>query len=167
MLLKCYGIRMLVRCCHFVVATHHRNISVGSSCCNTYLRMVCLCILHLMAACQERLKRIKKDHGSAELGKVDVNMVIGGMRGITVYPSISRRIERHMLLCVRRALTAGSQGLILWSARCVWWRIAMSELRPLGCAQGPSYWSPTHNCEAPCRSSQIEMIPESRWCQVA
>lgn len=32
---------------------------------------------------QERLKRIKKEHGSAELGKVDVNMVIGGMRGIT------------------------------------------------------------------------------------
>lgn len=46
----------------------------------------------LVRALKDRLKRIKKDHGAAELGKVDVNMVIGGMRGITVCPSPSRTI---------------------------------------------------------------------------
>lgn len=33
---------------------------------------------------QERLKAIKKQYGSKELGKVTVDMTIGGMRGITV-----------------------------------------------------------------------------------
>ena len=33
---------------------------------------------------QERLKALKKAHGSKELGKVTVDMAIGGMRGITV-----------------------------------------------------------------------------------
>ena len=33
---------------------------------------------------QERLKNIKKQYGSKELGKVTVDMTIGGMRGITV-----------------------------------------------------------------------------------
>lgn len=33
---------------------------------------------------QERLKAIKKTHGGKELGKVTVDMAIGGMRGITV-----------------------------------------------------------------------------------
>lgn len=33
---------------------------------------------------QERLKAIKKNHGEKELGKVTVNMLIGGMRGIPV-----------------------------------------------------------------------------------
>ena len=32
---------------------------------------------------QERLKALKKQHGSKELHSVNVNMVIGGMRGIT------------------------------------------------------------------------------------
>lgn len=32
---------------------------------------------------QERLKALKKAHGSKELHSVNVNMVIGGMRGIT------------------------------------------------------------------------------------
>lgn len=35
---------------------------------------------------QERLKAIKKTHGGKELGKVTVDMAIGGMRGITVRP---------------------------------------------------------------------------------
>ena len=35
---------------------------------------------------QERLKKIKKELGSKEVGKVTVDMVIGGMRGITVLP---------------------------------------------------------------------------------
>ncbi len=33
---------------------------------------------------QERLKAIKKQYGGKELGKVTVDMTIGGMRGITV-----------------------------------------------------------------------------------
>lgn len=33
---------------------------------------------------QDRLKAIKKQYGSRELGKVTVDMTIGGMRGITV-----------------------------------------------------------------------------------
>lgn len=33
---------------------------------------------------QERLKAIKKEHGGKEVGAVTVDMVIGGMRGITV-----------------------------------------------------------------------------------
>ena len=33
---------------------------------------------------QERLKALRKEHGSKELGKVTTDMVIGGMRGITV-----------------------------------------------------------------------------------
>ena len=33
---------------------------------------------------QERLKGIKKSLGDKDMGKVTVNMVIGGMRGITV-----------------------------------------------------------------------------------
>lgn len=33
---------------------------------------------------QERLKALKKAHGGKELGKVTVDMAIGGMRGITV-----------------------------------------------------------------------------------
>ncbi len=33
---------------------------------------------------KERLKAIKKNHGDKELGKVTVNMLIGGMRGIPV-----------------------------------------------------------------------------------
>lgn len=36
---------------------------------------------------QERLKSIKKTHGGKEVGKVTVDMVIGGMRGITVSPA--------------------------------------------------------------------------------
>lgn len=32
---------------------------------------------------QERLKALKKEHGDKELHSVNVNMVIGGMRGIT------------------------------------------------------------------------------------
>lgn len=39
---------------------------------------------HSLHTLQDRLKRIKKEHGSFEMGKVDVNMVIGGMRGVTV-----------------------------------------------------------------------------------
>lgn len=39
---------------------------------------------HSVHSLQDRLKRIKKEHGSFEMGKVDVNMVIGGMRGVTV-----------------------------------------------------------------------------------
>lgn len=33
---------------------------------------------------QERLKKLKKEHGSLPLGNVTLDMVIGGMRGITV-----------------------------------------------------------------------------------
>ncbi len=48
-----------------------------------------LCVQVKYTAClcpytQERLKSIKKTHGSKELGKVTVDMAIGGMRGITV-----------------------------------------------------------------------------------
>ena len=32
---------------------------------------------------QARLKAIRKNHGTKELGKVTVNMAVGGMRGIT------------------------------------------------------------------------------------
>ncbi|KAG4958087.1 hypothetical protein JHK85_044467 [Glycine max] len=32
---------------------------------------------------QERVKKLKKDHGSVELGKITVDMVLGGMRGMT------------------------------------------------------------------------------------
>lgn len=32
---------------------------------------------------QERVKKLKKDHGSVELGKVTADMVLGGMRGMT------------------------------------------------------------------------------------
>jgi hypothetical protein len=47
---------------------------------------------------QERLKTLKKTYGSKELGKVTVDMAIGGMRGITVSlyhldPGIHRRTE--------------------------------------------------------------------------
>jgi hypothetical protein len=41
--------------------------------------------LHL----QEKLKGIKKDLGAKELGKVTVDMCIGGMRGIPVRGSIA------------------------------------------------------------------------------
>ncbi len=33
---------------------------------------------------QERLKGLKKAHGSMEMGATTLDMVIGGMRGITV-----------------------------------------------------------------------------------
>ena len=36
---------------------------------------------------QERLKAIRKEHGGKELGNVTVSMLIGGMRGIPVYPT--------------------------------------------------------------------------------
>lgn len=32
---------------------------------------------------QERLKKLKKEHGSAQLGNITVDMVLGGMRGMT------------------------------------------------------------------------------------
>ena len=40
---------------------------------------------------QERLKGLKKAHGSMELGKTTLDMVIGGMRGITVRRSCPHR----------------------------------------------------------------------------
>ena len=33
---------------------------------------------------QERLKKLKKEHGKKELGTVTLDMTIGGMRGIPV-----------------------------------------------------------------------------------
>ena len=41
---------------------------------------------------QDRLRALKKLHGSKELGAVTVDMCIGGMRGITVS---SRAIEKR------------------------------------------------------------------------
>lgn len=45
----------------------------------TCLPHACPCL-----AAQERLKALKKTYGSKDFGKVTVDMVIGGMRGITV-----------------------------------------------------------------------------------
>ncbi len=44
----------------------------------------CLLAEILLAAMQERLKALKKTHGSKSLGDVTVDMCIGGMRGIPV-----------------------------------------------------------------------------------
>ena len=44
---------------------------------------------------QERLKALKKTHGSKELGKVTVDMAIGGMRGITVCVISETLTEPH------------------------------------------------------------------------
>ena len=43
---------------------------------------------------QERLKAIKKQYGGKELGKVTVDMTIGGMRGITV-ALLSALLNKH------------------------------------------------------------------------
>ena len=40
---------------------------------------------------QERLKKLKKEHGKKELGTVTLDMTIGGMRGIPV-----KEFEFHM-----------------------------------------------------------------------
>ena len=40
---------------------------------------------------QERLKAIKKSYGSKQMGGVSVDMVIGGMRGITVSSSTTHK----------------------------------------------------------------------------
>jgi citrate synthase len=39
---------------------------------------------------QERLKALKKGHGSKSLGEVTVDMCIGGMRGIPVSGALAR-----------------------------------------------------------------------------
>ena len=54
---------------------------------------------------QERLKALRKTHGSKELGKVTVDMTIGGMRGITVSsPSLLGELQ-----CCRASLLRGTE----------------------------------------------------------
>ena len=58
------------KCTAFCAALHEAHVSFGNQ--------------HWTPYVQERLKAIKKNYGDKELGKVTVNMLIGGMRGIPV-----------------------------------------------------------------------------------
>lgn len=58
----------------------------------------CITPIHCAATAslllQERLKALRKEHGSKELGKVTADMVIGGMRGITVRHALAKQHMR-------------------------------------------------------------------------
>ena len=58
----------------------------------------------MLCLVQERLKALRKEHGSKELGKVTVDMVVGGMRGITVRSPLFASVRwalplRGLLVC--------------------------------------------------------------------